>query len=178
MAPLPSLRPHSAGGICNAICHLYGAHFPSRQCGSMLQVSRYTVPPCTVVVLRGISTAHPPRKCGSFLKQFHCPLHTGNAAVYCRSMIAQCPSVWRCVVGVQLPRTNKQCRSVRQDLEGQVPVGSALLCCTSSTAHSPHAVRLHCRNARVGGRCSSFITTPHCLGAVRSGTLATQCRTT
>ena len=79
-----------------------------------------------------------PRQWSSALKEVHCPLPPGSAAVYCRRSTAHCPqAVRRCIEGGPLPTAPRQWGSVLQELHCPLPPGSGAVHCRSSTAHCP-----------------------------------------
>ena len=50
-----------------------------------------------------------PRRCGSALQEFHCPLPPGSEVVHCRSCTTHCPqAVGQCIAGVALPTARGQ----------------------------------------------------------------------
>ena len=83
-----------------------------------------------------------PRQWSSALKEVHCPLPPGSAAVYCRRSTAHCPqAVRRCIEGGPLPTAPRQWGSVLQELHCPLPPGSEAVHCRNCTAHCPQAVR-------------------------------------
>ena len=88
-----------------------------------------------------------PRQWSSALKEVHCPLPPGSAAVYCRSSAAHCPqAVRRCIEGGPLPTAPREGGIERREYHSPLPSGNAAVRSTISIAHSPQAVRntAHC----------------------------------
>ena len=67
-----------------------------------------------------------PRRCGSALQEFHCPLPPGSEVVHCRSCTTHCP---------------QKGGSALQEFCCLLPEGSEAVHCRSCTAHCPQAMR-------------------------------------
>ena len=116
--------------------------------------------------IAGVPLPTAPRRCGSSLRDLHCPLPPGKEAVYCRSPTAHCTqavrqcmagialshcpqAVRQCVAIVPLPTAPKQCGSALQELHCPLPPGTKAGYCRICTAPCPGSAAVHCRNSNV-----------------------------
>ena len=131
--------------------------WPPRSVAVHCRNSNTHCPPATWECIARAALPIAPRRCGSALHKFHCPLHKGSVKLHCRSFIAQCPqALWQCIAAVPMPTAPRQCGNALQEMHSTLhtcrvvvhceefhcplPAGAVALYYRSSTARYPQAV--------------------------------------
>ena len=135
--PLPSTSDTLHGRSCTVHCP-GSVVVHCRNCApkaATASMAGHTVPQLEGPHVAGLPLPSAPRRCGSAVHEFHCPLTPRSKVVLCRSSTTHCPqAVTQCSAGVALSTSPRQGGSVLQEFHCLLPSGSEALYCTSSTA--------------------------------------------